>query len=147
MNQRNESEMVTIEEVTCNSEEWSPHLEPNGNMGFLTLNARAVEFIAKPGRIRSLRGCIRERVMEFLKLQRGFSSAIILTSHKEPRLVLVITFWNTEKQATGNCWETAPALRKVLGSLVDVCTKVQTYEAAVPKLPGNGWRERDLQVC
>jgi heme-degrading monooxygenase HmoA len=147
MSQHSDPEMMTIEEVTCNSEGWRPTLESNGYSGFRTLNARAVELIAKPGKIRDLRNCIRERVVEYLKVQDGFSSAVVLTSHKEPRLILILTFWNTEKEATGSRWEKAPAVRKMLSSLIDVCSKVQTYEAAVPKLPGVGLREMEIPVC
>jgi heme-degrading monooxygenase HmoA len=71
--------------------------------------------------------------MDYLKLAHGFSSAVVLTSHKEPRLVLVLTFWQTEMQAKNNCWEHAPAVRKLVRPLIDLCSKVQTYEAAVPK--------------
>jgi hypothetical protein len=147
MNQHSETEMMTIEEVACNSEGWRANLDSDGNSGLVTLNARAVEFIAKPGRIGDLRVCIRENVMEFLKLQRGFSSAIVLTSHKEPRLILVLTFWRTEKAATDSHWENARAVRKMLGSLIDVCTKVHTYEATLPKLSAAELPEIDLQVC
>jgi heme-degrading monooxygenase HmoA len=147
MSQHGEREMVTVEEVTCNSEGWRPDLEPNGNSGFRTLNARAVEFIAKPGKIRDLRDCIRERIVEYLRLLDGFSGAVVLASHKEPRLILVLTLWETEKEATGNRWEKLPAVRKMLSSLIDVCSKVHTYEAAVPKLPGVESGETHIPVC
>jgi hypothetical protein len=60
-------------------------LESKTDSDFLTLNARAVEFIAKPGRIQELRDCLRGRVMEPLKRRHGFAGAIVLTSHREPR--------------------------------------------------------------
>jgi len=110
------------------------------------MNVRAVEFISKPGKIRGLRNCIRERVLEYLELREGFSGALVMASHREPRLILVLTFWRTEKEATGNHWENAPAVQKMLGALIDICAKVQTYEAAVPKLPEAGIRE-DVPVC
>jgi hypothetical protein len=147
MNQQSEPEMVTIEEVTCSAEGWRRTLDANGNSRFVTLNARAVEFIAKPGMIRDLRICIRENVMAFLKLERGFSSAIVLTSHKEPRLILVLTFWKTEKTATNSHWENARAVRRMLDSLIDVCTRVHTYEAALPKLSAAELPETELQIC
>jgi hypothetical protein len=147
MNQQSDPEMMTIEEVTCNSEGWRPTLASEGKSRFITLNARAVEFIAKPGRIRELRICIRENVLEFLKLQHGFSSAMVLTSHKEPRLILVLTFWKTEKAATNSHWENARAVRKMLDSLIDVCTRVHTYEAALPKLSAAESPETELQIC
>jgi len=147
MNQQSEIEMMTIEEVTCNSEGGRPAAVSEGKSRFITLNARAVELIAKAGRIRELRICIREEVMEFLKHQRGFSSAIVLTSHKEPRLILVLTFWKSEKQSTECHWENARAVRRMIRELIDVCTKVHTYEAALPKMAEAGLPESVLQVC
>jgi hypothetical protein len=147
MNHAMESEMVAIEEVVCNLEVWRSNLSPNEDSGFQTLNARGVEFIAKPGRINDLRHNIRHQVMDHLELGNGFSGALVLSSHKEPRLVLVITFWKTELQARNNCWEHAPAIRKLVGPLIDVCSKVQTYEAALPASREAETRERDTQAC
>lgn len=130
-----ESEMVTIEEVVGNSNVWGMNVRPNANSMVQTLNVRAVEFIGKPGRIRDLRTCIRDRVMEHLKQSSGFLSAIVLTSHKEPRQVLVLSFWQTESQATNSRWECAPEVRKMVLPLIDLCSRVQTYEAAVPNIP------------
>jgi len=139
--------MVTIEEVVCNLQGWRSNLEPSEGFGLETLNARGVEFIAKPGRIRDLRENIRHQVMDYLELGDGFSGALLLTSHKEPRLVLVITFWKTELQARNNCWEHAPAVRKLVGPLIDVCSKVQTYEAALPASPEAETHESNIQAC
>jgi len=139
--------MVTIEEVVCNLQGWRSNLEPSEGFGFETLNARGVEFIAKPGRIRDLRENIRHQVMDYLERGDGFSGALVLTSHKEPRLVLVITFWKTELQARNGCWEHAPAVRKLVGPLIDVCSKVQTYEAALPASPEAETHESNIQAC
>jgi hypothetical protein len=147
MNHPIESEMITIEEVIGNSDGWRLNLEPNGNSGFQTLNARGVEFIAKPGRIQDLRNCILDKVMDYLRVAHGFSSAVVLTSHKEPRLVLVLTFWKTEMQARNNCWEHALAVRKMVQPLIDVCSKVQTYEASIPKSSGMEMRETEGRAC
>lgn len=139
--------MVTIEEVIGNSACWRLNLRPNGNAGFQTLNARGVEFIAKPGRIQDLRICIRDKVTDYLRVAPGFSSAVVLTSHKEPRLVLVLTFWQTEMQARTNCWEHAPVVRKLVQPLIDVCSKVQTYEAAVPTSSGMEIWKTESRAC
>ena len=147
MNHRIKSEMVTIEGVIGNPDGWRLKLRPNRNSGFQTLNARGVEFIAKPGRIQDLRNCIRDKVMDYLRAATGFSSAVVLTSHKEPRLVLVLTFWQTEMQAKNNCWEHAPTVCKLVQPLIDVCSKVQTYEAAVPKSSGMELREIERRAC
>ena len=97
------------------------------------LNARAVEFIAKPGREQQLRNYMRREVAEFLKRQTGFASIFVLTSHKEPRLIRVLSLWGTEPQATENRWEDSPAVRKLVASLIDVRVKVHTYEAELPE--------------
>jgi hypothetical protein len=146
MNHSIEQEMVTIEEVIGNSSGWRVNLESNGNSGFQTLNARGVEFIAKPGMIQALRNSIRDKVMDHLRVANGFSSAIVLTSHKEPRLVLVLTFWKTKAQARNNCWERVPAVREMVQPLIDVCSKVQTYEAALPKSSRMMMRETERRA-
>ena len=67
----------------------------------LHLNARAVEFVAKPGRERHLRNCMRREVAELLKRQTGFAGIFVLTSHKEPRLIRVLSLWETAPQVDG----------------------------------------------
>ena len=95
-----------------------------------TLNARVVEFIAKPGEGQHLEDCVRGEIMEFLGRQSGFSGAIILNSHQERRLVLVVSFWTTERTAAENCWERSRVVRQAARSLIDACSRVHTYEAA-----------------
>jgi hypothetical protein len=57
----------------------------------------------------------------------------VLTSHKEPRLIRVLSLWDTAPQATENHWEDSPAVRKLVAALVDVRVKVHTYEAELPE--------------
>jgi heme-degrading monooxygenase HmoA len=97
------------------------------------LNARAVEFVAKPGRELHLRNCMRREIAEILKRQPGFAGIFVLTSHKEPRLIRVLSLWDTAPQATENHWEDSPAVRKLVAALVDVRVKVHTYEAELPE--------------
>src|SRR6204780_5819087 len=78
------------------------------------LNARAVEFVAKPGREQHRRNCMRREVAEILKRQPGFAGIFVLTSHKEPRLIRVLSLWDTAPQATENQWEDSPAIRKLV---------------------------------
>lgn len=100
------------------------------------LNARAVEFIAKPGRVHHLRNCIRQEVADLLQKQIGFIALLILTSHKEPRLIQVLSFWDTAGQSTENLWEELPAVRRIVSPLIDARGKVHSYEAALPESPG-----------
>jgi len=99
----------------------------------VNLNARAVEFVAKPGREQQLRNCMRREVAELLKLRPGFAGIFVLTSHKEPRLMRVLSLWDTVAQATELHWEDSPAVRKLVAALVDVRVKVHTYEAELPE--------------
>jgi heme-degrading monooxygenase HmoA len=100
------------------------------------LNARMVEFIAKPGKGQQLEDCVRGEVMEFLSRQTGFSGAIVLNSHQERRLILIVSFWTTQRLASENCWERSRVVRQIAGSLIDACSRVHTYGASFAKLSG-----------
>ena len=118
------------------------------HLGLLrTLNARAVEFIAKPNKIEELRDCLRGPVNAFLDRQTGFSGALLLTSHKEPRLVVVLSLWQTEEQSSQNRWEEMSEVRRSVSRCVDLCSRVHTYEAAFPKLAENVATKTEMQVC
>jgi heme-degrading monooxygenase HmoA len=108
------------------------------------LNARAVEFVAKPGREQQLRNCMRREVAEILKRQSGFAGIFVLTSHKEPRLIRVLSLWDTAPQSTENRWEDSPAVRKLVAALIDVRVKVHTYEAELPESVETTTRAREL---
>lgn len=95
-------------------------------------NVRAVGFISRPERVADLTACLEGPVTDLLRQIRGFASAIVLQSHKEERSVLVLTFWETKAQAMKNCWEQLSAMRELISPLVDVRTKVQTFQASVP---------------
>ena len=130
-----EAARVQIENVGRNSSPWEARavLAPNNALGVQTLHARSVELVAQPGKIRELGSCVRGDLMDHLKKQRGFDGVIVLSSVKEPRLILVMSFWKSEKDA-GNRWESSAAILKMVSPLIDVCTRVHTYEAAMPSL-------------
>lgn len=111
------------------------------------LNARAVEFIAKPGRIHHLRNCIRQEVADLLQKQIGFIALLVLTSHKEPRLIQVLSFWDTAGQSTENRWEELPAVRRIVSPLIDVRGKVHSYEAALPESPESILQTSNVPTC
>jgi hypothetical protein len=131
-----ETEFVNIENVVSNPNPWEARtaLEPHGALGVQTLHARSVELVAQPGKIRELGSFVRGALVDHLKKQRGFAGTIVLSSLKEPRLILVMSFWKTEKDA-GNRWESSAAVLKMVSPLIDVCTRVHTYEAAMPNFP------------
>lgn len=111
-----------------------------------TLNARLVEIIAKPGKVALLEEYVRREVMEFLNRQKGFAGAMILNSHQEQRLILVVSFWTTKRTSEENCWERSRVVRQTAGFLIDVCSRVQTYQAefagtsAAEHELGSGWK-------
>jgi len=112
-----------------------------------TLNARAVEFIARPGKSVALQECLRGNVVEALGRRTGFSGAVVLSSHKEERLITVLSFWRTESEAIANNWEDSRVVRQLLFQLIDVCSRVHTYEAAIPTLPVGSGRRSELLAC
>jgi heme-degrading monooxygenase HmoA len=120
------------------------YLESNQDMEAAKLNARAVEFVAKPGRVQHLRNSMRREVAELLKRQPGFAGIFVLTSHKEPRLIRVLSLWDTAPQATENHWEDSPAVRKLVAALIDVRVKVHTYEAELPESAETTSHTREL---
>lgn len=128
-------EKVTVQDVICRAENWKPRLESQSHSGFRLLNARAVEFIAKSGKIRQLQCCIREGIMRGLEDCAEFSSAMLLSSHKEPRLVVVLTFWNSKEAALNNRWEETAAVRQMVFPMIDKCCNVHSYEASLPESP------------
>ena len=148
MRQPIETEFVQIENVVCNSSPWEARtaLAPNDALGTQTLHARSVELVAQPGKTRELGSCVRGVLMAHLKKQRGFAGVIVLSSVKEPRLILVMSFWKSEKDA-GNRWESSAAVLKMVSPLIDVCTRVHTYQAAMPSLADVSLPAAAIPVC
>jgi hypothetical protein len=99
----------------------------------VTSHVRSVGFISKPGQIQELKACIEGRLIDLLRETPGFAGAMILRAQKESRSLWVLTFWEAEGQAANNCWEEFSVVRKLLSPLIDVCTKVQTFQATLPK--------------
>ncbi len=143
-----ETAFVQIENVACNSNPWETRtaLAPNSALGTQTLHARSVELVAQPGKICELGSCVRGALMEYLKKQRGFAGVIVLSSVKEPRLILVMSFWKAEKDAA-NRWECSAAVLKMVTPLIDVCTRVHTYQAAMPAFPDTPLPIAATPVC
>ena len=143
-----ETEFAQIENVVCNSSPWEARsaLAPNDALGTQTLHARSVELVAQPGKTRELGSCVRGALMDHLKKQRGFAGVIVLSSVKEPRLILVMSFWKSEKDA-GNHWESSAAVLKMVSPLIDVCTRVHTYQAAMPSFPEASRPGAAIPIC
>jgi hypothetical protein len=91
------------------------------------LNARAVEFIAKPERTDELRGLLCQPVTPLLQDRAGFIHSIVLTRYEEPRRVVIITFWSTEESTVRDPWEETPLVRELLSPLIDAWSRTRTY--------------------
>jgi hypothetical protein len=92
-------------------------------------NVRAVGFISKPERTEELALVIERSVSDLLQELPGFAGAMVLRPQNEKRNLLVLSFWETEEQAAMTRWEINEAVRGVISPMVDVCTRVQTFQA------------------
>ena len=91
------------------------------------LIARAVEFIAKPGKTDELRAFLAQVVAPLFRERSGFIRTMVLTTHGAPRRLLMITFWSTERRVR-DLWDEAPVVREKLSELMDAALKTSTYQ-------------------
>jgi hypothetical protein len=114
----------------------------------ITWNVRSLGFISKPGQIQELKTCIEGPLIDCLRQVPGFAGAMVLHAQREWRNLLVLTFWEAESQAADNyCWEEFSAVRKLLSPLIDVCTKVQTFQATLPPPTERCRQGKTATVC
>lgn len=137
MGQVMEYSKKTNDVLRQDSRTWNGPRREDARHDFATtvLNVRAVEFIARPGKAVELHACLSGRVLEALKIRKGFSGAVILSSHKEARLFTILSFWSTAAEAAENKWEESHLVHQSLFHLIDVCSRVHTYEAVIPAKP------------
>ena len=89
--------------------------------------ARAVEFIAKPGKTDELRSFLCQAVAPLLRDRPGFIRTMVLTTHGAPRRVQMITFWSTERRVR-DLWVEVPVVRERLSELIDAKSKTTSYQ-------------------
>jgi hypothetical protein len=111
------------------------------------LNARVVEFIAKPEKTDELRGLVCRAVTPLLRDRTGFVRSIILTKHEEPRRIVVITFWSTEEGTLNDPWEESPIVRKILSPLIDAWTRARTYKVDLTETAEARSEAISLPIC
>jgi heme-degrading monooxygenase HmoA len=111
------------------------------------LNARVVEFIAKPRKTDKLRGLLCHAVTPLLRDRTGFIRTIVLTKHEERRRVVVITLWNTKEQTVSEPWEETPLMRDLLSQLIDAWSSTRTYEAHLTEVTEAHSQAISLPVC
>ncbi len=115
-------------------------------MNLQKVNARAVEFIAKPGKTEQLRDHICQTVTAVLRGRMGFIQTIVLTSHQEARKDMAMTLWSTEKGATHARWEKMPQVCEILSPLIDVVLKVRSCKVDLTK-PQETERQLIITAC
>ena len=111
------------------------------------LNARVVEFIAKPGKTDELRGLLCQAVTPLLRDRTGFIRSIVLTTHEEPRRIVLVTFWSTEVRTVSDPWEDSPIVREILSPLIDAWTRTRTYRVELPETTEAHSEATSLVIC
>ena len=111
------------------------------------LNARVVEFIAKPEKTDELRGLLCQAVTPLLRDRTGFIRSIVLTKHEEPRRIVVITFWSTEERTVSDPWEESPIVREILSPLIDAWTRTRTYRVDLTETTEAHSEAISLPIC
>ena len=111
------------------------------------LNARVVEFIAKPEKTDELRGLLCHAVTPLLRDRTGFIRSIVLTKHEEPRRIVVITFWNIEERTVSDPWEESPIVREILSPLIDAWTRARTYKVDLTETTEAHSEAISLPIC
>lgn len=111
------------------------------------LNARAVEFIAKPEKTDELRGLLCQAVTPLLGDRTGFIGSIILTAREEPRRVVMITLWSTEERTVRDPWEETPLVRELLSPLIDVWSRTRTYNVDLTEATEAQSQAISLPIC
>lgn len=142
---RIEGSVTTMERLYRAPFPWEAQ-EPRGAFDMATAHVRAVEFIAKPGKNAELRKVIASSVLPFLAQQPGFKNSFILTPHREPRLVLVFSFWESELDSRETTWESAPEIQRTVLPLLDSFSRIRTYQAMFPEVSETK-TQPDLQLC
>jgi|SRR5580693_5484752 hypothetical protein len=111
------------------------------------LDARVVEFIAKPEKTDELRSLLCRAVTPLLRDRTGFVRSIILTKHEEPRRIVVLTFWSTEERTVNDPWEESPIVRKILSPLIDAWTRTRTYNVDLTETTEARSEAISLPIC
>jgi len=111
------------------------------------VSARVVEFIAKPEKTNELRGLLRQSVTPLLCDRIGFVGLLVLTTHEEPRRVVVITFWSAEERTVRDSWEETPLVRELLSPLIDAWSRNPTYKVDLTKTTEAHGQAISLPIC
>jgi hypothetical protein len=124
-----------------------PMTIPFENAVAIKLNARVVEFIAKPEKTDELRTLVYNAVTPLLRDRTGFIRSIVLTGLEEQRRVLVITLWSTEERTVRDTWEEMPLVRELLLPLIDASSRTRSYKVDLTEAPEACSQATGLPIC
>src|SRR5260370_29237859 len=111
------------------------------------LNARVVEFIAKPKKTDQLRRLLCQTVTPLLRDRTGFIRSMVLTKHEEARRIVVITFWSTEERTVRDPLEDTPLVRETLAPLIDAWSRTRTYQVDLTETSEGQTQPINLPIC
>jgi heme-degrading monooxygenase HmoA len=92
--------------------------------------ARIVDFVSRPGKTRTLKETMQNKLLPILRVQPGFIDEIVLESDVEPNRVLTLSFWKTREQAESYNQETYPAVKEVLRASLEAEPLLRTFNVA-----------------
>jgi heme-degrading monooxygenase HmoA len=90
--------------------------------------ARMVNLIVKPGRLQDLCRAIDEVASIIVKQQSGFVDHWTMISEEEPRLVSIISLWETREDAQRYEREAFPKVREILLPIIETPPVVRTFD-------------------
>jgi quinol monooxygenase YgiN len=139
----------TVREVSIGSLQPAeqPMTIPFENTVAIKLNARVVEFIAKPEKTDELRALLYNAVTPLLRDRTGFIRSIVLTALEEQRRVVVITFWSTEERTARDTWEQTPVVRELLLPLIDAWSRTRSYRVDLTEATEASSQAMSLPIC
>jgi hypothetical protein len=124
-----------------------PTTIPFENAVAIKLNARVVEFIAKPEKTDELRALLYNAVTSLLRDRTGFVRSIVLTSLEEQRRVVVITLWSAEERTVRDTWEETPVVRELLLPLIDGWSRTRSYKVDLTEAAEARSQAISLPIC
>jgi hypothetical protein len=124
-----------------------PMTIPFEDAAAIKLNARVVEFIAKPEKTDELRALLYNSVTPLLRDRTGFIRSIVLTTLEEQRRVVVITLWSTEERTVRDTWEETPLVRELLLPLIDAWSRTRSYKVDLTEATEARSQAISLPIC
>ncbi len=92
---------------------------------------RLVEFITQPGAAGAFCHCFETEILPALRRRAGFCNATCLVLHPEPRIVVVLMFWQSRPKAEEYFQQVFPKLVPTLLPHVDGIS-MRDFDVAIP---------------